>query len=486
MRAWFSGLSQASRSFAVRVPVVVALMMMGISIIVTSRALSRLEESQTRSLEQLSSAYLDGLSASIIPAVVREDVWEVFDTLDRSRERYEGLNVQWVTVTNSSGQTIASSLPTSFPPLESMPADTMAQFSAGASLSVEESTAEARMMRPLVYQDQRIGQIYAVADISALVAERTQAFRELAFTNTLLTILLVSIGALFVRWMLYPVGLLSRYLAEGREGTMTAIPTEIVEGQSREFHDLFARYNALAVAVNERELLASELAEEEKLASVGRLASGMAHEINNPLGGMFNALDSLKRYGGREEVRSTSIRLLEQGLSGIRELVRSTLTTYRADQRPRDLTPTDLDDLRLLVKPEARQRHLKLSWQIELSQPVPVQAVPVRDAILNLLLNACHASREEGTLGFRAGAGDGMFFAEVSDSGDGIPQHVREYLERDGAGTAPIDRRSGLGLWIVKRHCDELQGRLEVVQSGPGGTVLRLVIPLRSRLEDAA
>ena len=133
----------------------------------------------------------------------------------------------------------------------------------------------------------------------------------------------------------------------------------------------------------------------------------MAHEINNPLGGMFNALDSLKRYGAREEVRATSIRLLEQGLAGIRDLVRSTLTTYRADQRPRDLTPTDLDDLRLLVKPEARQQHLKLAWQIDFNGPVHVPAVPVRDAILNLLLNACHSCREGGTVSFRAGVGRG-------------------------------------------------------------------------------
>jgi len=486
MRERILGLSQASRSFAVRVPVVVALMMVGISIAVTSRALSRLEETQTRNLEQLSSAYLDGLSASILPAVVREDVWEVFDTLDRSREQYEGLNVQWVTVANSSGQTIASSLPTSFPPLEDMPAETRSLFSSTATLSVNESSAEARMMRPLVYQDQNIGQIYAVADISTLITDRTQAFRELVITNTLLTILLVSIGALFVRWMLHPVGLLSRYLAQGREGTMTAIPADIVEGQSQEFHDLFSRYNALAVAVNDRELLASELAEEEKLASVGRLASGMAHEINNPLGGMFNAIDTLKRYGGREDVRATSIRLLEQGLAGIRDLVRSTLATYRADQRPRDLTPTDLDDLRLLIKPEARQRHLRLSWQIELAGPVHVPAVPVRDAILNLLLNACHSCREGGTVGFRAGMSDAQFFAEVSDTGEGLPPHIAEYLERKGAGSAPIDRRSGLGLWIVKRHCDELGARLRVLDAGTGGTRLRLEIPLRSDVEHAA
>ena len=94
--------------------------MIAISAMATFRALSRLEETQQRHLEQLSSAYLDGLSASLIPAVVREDVWEVFDTLDRSRERYRGLNVRWVTVTNAQGRTIASSTPAAFPPLEAM------------------------------------------------------------------------------------------------------------------------------------------------------------------------------------------------------------------------------------------------------------------------------------------------------------------------------------------------------------------------------
>ena len=62
-----------------------------------------------------------------------------------------------------------------------------------------------------------------------------------------------------------------------------------------------------------------------------------------------------------------------------------------------------------------------------------------------------------------------------------------EYLERKGAGTAPMDRRSGLGLWIVKRHCDELGARLRVVERGRyGHDRCACMIPLRSELEHAA
>jgi signal transduction histidine kinase len=485
-RVWRK-LSPPSWPVSVRVPIVVALLMVAISITVSNRVLSRLELTQERNLKQLASAYLDGLSASLIPSVVREDVWEVFDILDRSRERYRGLNVQWAVVTNSENRTIAASAPDKFPSLEVLPKEISAEFSSSEEAMTDEKGNQARMFRSLVYQDREIGRVYAVADISTLIQERSEVLRELILTNVLLTALLVAFGYFYMRRMLRPVGLLSTYLIRSREDTMTPIPDRVLHAQSREFRDLFARYNAMTEAVNEREVLAAELAEEEKLASVGRLASGMAHEINNPLGGMFNAIDSLKKYGAREEVRATSIRLLEHGLTGIRDLVRSTLTTYRTDQRPRNLTTTDLDDLRLLLKPEARQKKQRLNWRIEFDAPVHVPAVPVRDAIFNLLLNACHSSPENSSISMMASAREGEFVAEISDEGAGLPPHMKEYLERNGAGSAPLDRRSGLGLWIVKRHCDELKARLEVVRSGKGGTVIRFTVPIASgELEHAA
>ena len=98
---------------------------------------------------------------------------------------------------------------------------------------------------------------------------------------------------------------------------------------SREFAQLFDRFNAMARALDERESLATHLAEQEKYAVLGKLASGMAHEVNNPLGGLFNALDTFRRHGDDATVRESTLDLLERGLTHIRNVVRSTLVTYR-------------------------------------------------------------------------------------------------------------------------------------------------------------
>ena len=109
--------------------------------------------------------------------------------------------------------------------------------------------------------------------------------------------------------------------------------------------------------------MAKQLAAEERLASLGRLASGLAHEINNPLGGLFNAIDTLKRHGDRPSVRTTSLDLIERGLRGIRDVVRTVLATYRADREQRDLTASDLDDMRFLISPEAARKSIRVHWE---------------------------------------------------------------------------------------------------------------------------
>ena len=75
---------------------------------------------------------------------------------------------------------------------------------------------------------------------------------------------------------------------------------------------------------------------------------------------------------------------------------------------------------------------------------------------------------------------------EICGGGTGLASHIREYVERKGAGAAPLDRASGLGLWIVKRHWDEMGASIVILNSTADGTTLRLTIPLQSEVERAA
>lgn len=466
----------------IKVPLLVMLLMLAISFVISNTVLTRLAETQERHLQTLSRAYLDGLGGTLSPLILREDVWEVFDTLDRARSVYAGLNALTTIVLNPANRVIAASDPMAFPTGQPLGSRFLQGLDKSGKLLIDEDKRTARMLDAVILQGQQVGSLYTELDVSTLMAERQSVLWQLIATNAALMLFLMAVGYWAVRRMVQPVRTLGTFLDRGSDGPVEIIPDAQLLSPTSEFGRLFRRYNAMARAANERLHLAERLAERERLASLGRLASGMAHEINNPLGGLFNALDAIKRYGDRESVRESSIKLLERGLNGIRDVVRATLMTYRQPDEPRALKCEDIEDLRYLIQPALRQKGLTLEWRNALEGDLPLPAASVRDTILNLLLNACAVSSEGGLISFTAQPNRQGLEISVNDCGPGMPEAYGNFLENGSSTGGPMKAGSGLGLWMVRRLLDATGGSAKV-EASAAGTTVRLTFPLE--MEDA-
>ena len=362
--------SVANWPLAWKAPLLAAGLLIGVAFVISQIVLNRLESDQENNLRLLTSAYLDGLSAAVLPSAIHGDVWEAFAALDRARDRYAGLNVRFAIVALPNGKVLAASDPTKFPVQSAVPPDVSRRFPAEDGLIIDAAAGRAWLARSLREEGFSVGRILAEIDISELLRVREKVLLTLLAVNACLALGFATIGYLALRRMLKPLSVLSGYVERVRAGRADPIPESKRRHISSEFDLLFDRFNAMARALNEHDELASRLADQEKYAVLGKLASGMAHEVNNPLGGLFNALDTLRRHGDDGKVREATLNLLERGLTHIRNVVRSTLVTYRRGVADNSLRPVDIDDLRLLVEPEASRKRLQIrlgqrpSWRV--------------------------------------------------------------------------------------------------------------------------
>jgi HAMP domain-containing protein len=261
----------------VRVPLLVAVLMVTVGALASELVLLRLERTQEAHLRALTSAYLDGIATAVTPHLIRKDTWEAFDVLDRSRERYEGLDVVHAAVVLPDGNILAATDPRTFPTLTPLQADLQKSPAFERELYIDDDRGRAFVGRRLQAGGGEIGGILAQIDIGALLAERREVLTTLVLLNGLVTLLLAAIGYFAVRRMLAPVAMLTQHVESMRNGNPAPIPADRLYDPRTEFGRLFQRFNAMAAAVAEREALAVRLADEEKLAQLGRLASGMAH-----------------------------------------------------------------------------------------------------------------------------------------------------------------------------------------------------------------
>ena len=340
-----------------KVPLLVSGLMVGVAVMISQVVLSRLVADQESNLRLLTSAYLDGLSAAVLPAVIRADTWEAFDVLDRARRQYAGVEARYAIVELPNGTVLAASDPIRFPVQTPVPQELQQRFASGDELVLDERTGRAWLARTLKEGAFSVGRIIAEIDIADLLRVRHRVSLTLILVNSALTLAFAAIGYLALKRMLHPLNVLTRYVERVRDGRIEPIPEHHRKRLSSEFGQLFAQFNAMARALSERESLTAHLAEQEKYAMLGKLASGMAHEVNNPLGGMLNLVDTLRKHGRNDTIRRRSLDLLERGLSGIGNVVRAALATYRGFSRVNQLRGRDLDDLKFLLQHEVERRH---------------------------------------------------------------------------------------------------------------------------------
>jgi signal transduction histidine kinase len=412
----------------------------------------------------------------VLPGTLRADTWEAFDALDRARSRYSGVDVRYAIVLLPNDKILAASDPVRFPVQSVVPADVIRQFPTDDGLVIDSGKARAWLGRTLREEGFAVGRILTEIDIADLLRVRREVLLTLLLVNGGLTLAFALIGYVALKRMLRPLGILTRYVERIREGCVEPIPDQNRTRIASEFGQIFDRFNAMAKAVSERENLASHLAEQERFALLGKLTSGMAHEVNNPLGGLFNALDTLRRHGQDASVRESTLNLLQRGLTHIRNVVRSTLVIYRPGAPRHSIRAADIDDLRLLIEPEATRKNIRLDWANDVEAQLPVTVGSVRQATLNLLINACAAAPTKGIIRMWALAADNSLVIEVADNGPGLPTSMADYLVAGGEPAPPA--WDGLGLWIVRRLVAEEGGSIRVMESDEFKTIIRVSWPL--------
>jgi signal transduction histidine kinase len=462
-----------------KVPMLVAGLMVAISIAMSNIVLRRLVQDQETHLRELTASYLDGLSTAVLPYVIRRDVWETFDILDRARDRYTGVNARYTVVTLQDKSVLAASDPVRSPVGAPIPAELAEHIGSTGELVLDEDAGLAWVSRRLQQENIELGSIIAEIDISELLHVRHEVLLTLILANAATTLLFAAVGYFLARRMVRPISLLTSYVDRVRDGAVVPIPERHMVDQGTEFGRLFARFNAMAIALRERADLTSRLAEEEKVAMLGKLASGMAHEVNNPLGGMLNLVDTLRKHGHEIQIRQRSLDLLERGLTGIRNVVRATLTTYKQETPSSKLLHSELDDLQFLVQHEVARREVSLRWTNTLPDEISIDGGAVRQIALNLLLNACAASPNGGTVEFEALERDGIVILVVRDDGPGLPQNVRDFYQLPAPAGLPPRNNIGLGVWTVCLLTSRLGGRINLDRHGSTGAVISVSLPTK-------
>jgi two-component system, NtrC family, sensor kinase len=267
----------------------------------------------------------------------------------------------------------------------------------------------------------------------------------------------------------------------------------LAEAEAEAAKNLRQTNEQLSAAYRELQATQTQLVQSAKMASLGELVAGVAHEINNPLAFVLSHLETVRKSldqfrvdvdpGHAEALWQRAHSRLaetETGLGRIRDLVLKLRTFSRLDEGERkSVSISECVDSVLTILAHRTKDRIEVTTQIGPPERLDCYPALLNQVLLNLVANSIDAIEGTGSIEVAAGGHGDEFVITVTDSGSGIPASARDRVLEPFFTTKPVGQGTGLGLSIAYSIIRKHEGFLELADRPGGGTVAKIRIPIR-------
>jgi len=424
--------------------------------------------------------------AQVRPLLAADDTWRVFSLMrDTAQLVPRGdAKLARLAILSADGAVFAASDPVQLETGRQILGETWREQPLLSALEIHErnvlalSDGSVVLIDPIRSEDGlTLGFVFTEVDSAAFAPDWASLARTALIGILLAVTLLVPLGWWVGKRMARPVGRLAEVIGRIGRDDSGVLRADVPRTSDPELSRIGEAVSQLMGELERRKAAEERALSVERLAAVGKMTGAVAHEINNPLAGLLTATQTLRLHGGTEAIRLRTIDLLDRGLQQIRTTVAALLPQARIEDRP--LEPGDLEDIVTLVRGVADNHEADIQVQVEVESALRVPSAPLRQVMLNLLLNALKAAGDHGRVSARLQADEDRVRFCVRNTGPVLTENrFRRTLTAEG-GKDP----RGFGLWVCQELASHLRGRFELDTTESEQTCLLFEVPNREAPE---
>lgn len=265
-------------------------------------------------------------------------------------------------------------------------------------------------------------------------------------------------------------------MPEADEGSFLKEERKLLQAIARKLALIIDRRETL----EEKQKLYEQIRHADRLATIGELTAGIAHEINEPLGSILGfAQLILKDKNLSEQVKSDLEKIIKSSLNA-REIIKKLL--YFSHQMPQRFENVDLNsiikDTMYFLEPQCSKANVTADYSLSKNLPlISADAIQLNQVIVNLVVNAIQAMPNGGKLTISTSFNSESVILIIEDNGTGMSENIKQNIFKPFFTTKEINKGTGLGLSVVHGIITSHKGTIEVQSAENKGTKFEIKLP---------